>query len=128
LSSCVDKLLSIQEVLGKPSCVSVLLAKVLARAGHVSVLVAMMCFCREAFKAEHAWLLNVVRSVHFDMWDSVVSRQHWTHAFFTFPVHLKPKVNLSPKLCQYNRAGCSGGRLCNCRGNCLSLSLLLGCC
>jgi len=129
LSSLVDKVLSIQKVLCKTSCVSVLLAKELASAGHVSVLLAMMGFCREAWKAKHAWLLNIVRGVHFDMWDFVVSRQHWTLAFFAFPVQAEPKVNLSPRCCKYRVSGCGGGRLCNCRSsNCLSLGLQLGCC
>ena len=110
-------------------CVAaLLLGTELARTGHVCVLVAVVSFCCETWEAKHAWLLNIVRGEHFDMWDIVVSRQHWTFAFLTFPMQAKPKVNLSPRWCKYNRAGCGGGRLCNCRSNCLSLGLQLGCC
>jgi hypothetical protein len=107
---------------------NLLLGKELARTGNVAVLVAMVSFCCETWEAKHAWLLNIVRGEHFDMWDIVVSRQHWTIAFLTFPMQAKPKVNLSPRWCKYHWAGCGGGRLCNCRSTCLLLGLQLGCC
>jgi len=53
--------------LGKASCVSELLGTVLACAGHVCVLWAMVRFCSEAWEAKHAWLLGIVGGVHFDM-------------------------------------------------------------
>ena len=62
------------------------------------------------------------------MWDSVISRQHWTLAFFTFPSKAESEVDLSPRWCKHKVFGWGGGRLCKCRSNCVSLGLQLRCC
>ena len=73
-------------------------------------------------------MFNIIGGVHFDMWDSVVTRQNWALAFFAFPVEVETEIDLGTRRCKYKVFGCSGGWKGQRNGGSFSLGLHLCCC